>query len=139
MFIVVTAHQHYYTMFIIIACGPGSRFGVATVQVTNVTPYRHPLGEVSEMRCRVRSPIVKDEPRDTKFLWKRKVSDLLREGRCAKIFYVVVVKPISGKASNFHVLPDRLLDLSIKPFSQVTIVLWPLARPLWNFMEMTAA
>ena len=91
--------------------------------MTYVTPDRHSLSEVSEVCRRIRGPVIKDEPRDTKLLWERKASYFLREGRCADILYVIGIEPISGEADNFHILLDCLLDLSVKPFPQVVIVL----------------
>ena len=85
------------------------------------------------------SPIIEDEPQDTKLLWKRKVSDLLRERRRAEIFCVEGVEPISSEVSNFHILPNCLLDLVVKPFPQVTIVLRLLAQLLRFFIQVDAA
>ena len=90
------------------------------------------------MHCRVRGPIVEDEPRDIKLLWKKKVSDLLREGRHTEILCFEGVEPILGEASNFHILPDHLLDLMVKPLPQVPIVLRLLAQPLGSFIQMVA-
>ena len=82
----------------------------STVQVTDVAPYRHSLSEVSEMRCGVLGPVVKDESRDTKLLWKREAPYLLREGRYTEILCVIGIESISGEADNFHILSDCLLD-----------------------------
>ena len=107
--------------------------------MTDVAPDRHPLRKVSEVRYRVLGLVVEDEPRDTKFFWKREVSDLLREGRCTEILYVIGIEPIPGKADNFHIMSDCLFDLSVKPFPQVVVILWPLAWLLRIFIQMAAA
>ena len=82
---------------------------------------------MSEIRYRIRGPIIEDEPRDVELLWKREVSDLLRERRRAEIFCLEGAEPISGDASDLHILPNRLLDLMVKPLPQVAIVLRLLA------------
>ena len=105
----------------------------------DVAPDRHPLHEVSEVRCKVRGPVVEDEPRDIKSFWKRESPDLLKEGRCIESLYVIGIEPISGKADNFHILSDCLFDLSVKPFPQIVVILWPLAQLLRIFIQMTAA
>ena len=91
------------------------------------------------MRCRVQSSIIEDEPWDVELFWKRKISDLLREGRRSEILCFEGVEPISGDASNLHILPNLLLDMMVKPFLQVAIVLRLLAQLLGSFVHMAAA
>ena len=94
---------------------------------------------MSEMRCKVRGSIIEDEPRDVELLWKRKLSDLMREGRRAEILCFKGVVPISGDANDLHILPNRLLDLLVKPFLQVALILRLLALLLGFFVHMAVA
>ena len=107
--------------------------------MTDVALDRLPLREVSEVCYRVQGPVLEDEPWDTKVLWKREAPDLLREGRYTEILCVIGIEPISGKADNFHILSDCLFDLSVKPFPQVIVFLWPLERLLRIFIQMVVA
>ena len=91
------------------------------------------------MRCRVRGSIIEDEPRDAKLLWKRELSDLLGEKRRAEIISLEGVVPISGDASDLHILPNGLLGMLVKPLLQVVFVLWLLMLLLGSFMYMAAA
>ena len=91
------------------------------------------------MRCRVRCSIIEDEPRDVELLWKRKLSDLLREGRRAEVFCFECAVPVLGDASDLHIFPNRLLDLLVKPFLQVALTLLLLALLLRFFMQVAAA
>ena len=46
---------------------------------------------------------------------------------------------ILGDASDLHILQNRLLDLLVKPFLQVALTLWLLARLIGFFFQMAAA
>ena len=61
------------------------------------------------------------------------------ERRRAEIVSVEGAVPISGDASDLHILPNGLLDLLVKPFLQVALTLRLLALFLGFFMQMAAA
>ena len=97
------------------------------------------MDEMSEMRCRVRGSIIEDEPRDVELFWKRKLSDLRRERERAKILCFKGVVPLSGDASDLHILTNRLFDLLVKQLLQVAFTLWLLALLLGFFVQMAAS
>ncbi|XXG87666.1 hypothetical protein AAC387_Pa11g2297 [Persea americana] len=92
-----------------------------------------------EMRCGVRGSIIEDKPQDVELLRKRKLSDLLREERRVEILYFEGALLISSDASDLHILPNRLLDMLVKPFLQVALILRLLALLLGFLVQMTAA